>query len=284
MSAAPTGPARAGPARPVAFASIAPRMDAATGWTVTIVALAILAWIAALIVMAEHDEGPGTPLHDFPTFLAGWIVMLTAMMLPSELSYVRVFAALSADSAAGRIEARGRVLTFVAGYALAWTLYGAIAFALDAAIREAAFDFISWARAGPLIAGAVLVLAGLYQISRLKEACLTHCRTPLSYFARHWRPGHLGGLRMGLVHGLVCVGCCWALMAVMFAVGAMSLIWMGLLGLLMFAEKVLPAGPRLALPIAVFLSIMGVWIAVSPDTAPLMKDPLLYGSTICRAR
>jgi predicted metal-binding membrane protein len=244
----------------------------------------MFAWIAALIVMADHDEGPGTPLHDFPTFLAGWVVMLTAMMLPSEVSYVRVFAAVSAERAAGRSEGRVRVLAFVAGFGLAWTLYGVIAFAMDAAIRAAAFDFISWTRAGPPIAGSVLVLAGLYQISRLKEACLTHCRTPLSYFARQWRPGRAGALRMGLVHGLVCVGCCWALMAVMFAVGAMSLIWMGLLGLLMFAEKVLPTGPRLALPIAIVLCAMGAWIAASPDTAPLLKDPLLYGSAICRAR
>jgi predicted metal-binding membrane protein len=284
MNAARPGSARTGPTRPVAFASIVPRMDAATGWTVAIVVLAMLAWIAALIVMADHDEGPGTPLHDFPTFLAGWIVMLTAMMLPSEISYVRAFAALSAERSASRSEGRARVLTFVAGYGLAWVAYGAVAYAADAAIRAAALDVISWLRAGPLIAGSVLVLAGLYQISRLKEACLSHCRSPLSYFARRWRPGRLGSLRMGLVHGLVCVGCCWALMAVMFAVGAMSLIWMGLLGLLMFAEKVLPAGPRLALPIAVFLSVMGMWIAVSPDTAPLMKDPLLYGSAICRAR
>ncbi|MEJ2120599.1 MAG: DUF2182 domain-containing protein [Alphaproteobacteria bacterium] len=258
-------------------------MDAATGAAVIIVALALVAWTAALIVMADHDEGPGTPLHDFPTFLAGWIVMLTAMMLPSEIGYVRVFAALSAERSASRSEGRARTTAFVAGYALAWTLYGAVAFALDAAIREAAFSFVSWARAGPLVAGAVLVLAGLHQSSRLKEACLTHCRTPLSYFARHWRPGGAGALRMGLAHGLVCVGCCWALMAVMFAVGAMSLIWMGVLGLLMFAEKVLPLGPRLALPIAMFLCVMGAWIAVSPDTAPLMKDPLLFGSAICRA-
>jgi predicted metal-binding membrane protein len=258
-------------------------MDAATGAVVAIVALAMLAWVVTLVVMAEMDEGPGTPLHDFPTFLAGWLVMLTAMMLPSEIGYVRVFAALSAERSAKRFEGRARVLTFIAGYGLAWTLYGAAAFALDAAIREAALPFVSWARAGPLLAGAVLVLAGLYQISRLKEACLTHCRTPLSYFARHWRPGGAGALRMGLAHGLVCVGCCWALMAVMFAVGAMSLIWMGLLGLLMFAEKVLPSGRRLALSIAAFLCAMGIWVAVSPDTAPLMKDPFLFGSAICRA-
>ena len=130
--------------------------------------------------------------------------------------------------------------------------------------------------------GIIVLAFAAWLAALVLMACLTHCRTPLSYFARHWRPGWAGALRMGLGHGLVCVGCCWALMAIMFAVGAMSLIWMGLLALLMFAEKMLPGGNRLALPIAVVLWVLGIWIAVSPDTAPLMADPLLFGSSICR--
>ncbi len=229
------------------------------------------------------DQGPGTPLHDFPTFLVGWVVMLTAMMLPSEITYVRVYAALVEGRAAVRWDRILGVASFIAGYGVAWVAYGVLAFALDALVRESALAFISWDDAGPLLAGSVLFLAGVYQVSPLKQACLTHCRTPISYFARHWRPGHWGGLRMGIAHGLVCVGCCWALMAVMFAVGAMSLIWMGLLALLMFAEKVLPHGHKLAIPMAAFLWVMGAWIAFSPDTAPLLQDPLLFGSAICRA-
>ena len=251
------------------------------GWCIAIVVAAMTAWLVVLLVMAGMDEGPGTPLHDFPTFLAGWIVMLTAMMLPSEIRYIRVFA-----NAAGRATRPGwrpavMIAAFVSGYAIAWTGYGTLAFVLDAALREWAAGVISWFGIGPLLAGIVLVLAGLYQVSPLKRACLTHCRAPVSYFARHWRPGGIGALRMGIGHGLVCVGCCWALMAVMFAVGAMSLIWMGLLGLMMFAEKILPRGHRLALPIALFLWVMGFWIALAPDSAPLLTDPLLYGS-LCR--
>ncbi len=260
---------------------VLPRMDAAGAWTVGIVTVSLLAWTAALIVMADMDQGPGTPLHDFPTFVIGWIVMLTAMMLPSEITYVRVYAALLEARAARRERTIG-LACFTGGYGIAWIAYGVLAFALDAVVRESALVFISWDRAGPLLAGSVLFLAGVYQVSPLKQACLSHCRTPLSYFARNWRPGLRGGLRMGIAHGLVCVGCCWALMAVMFAVGAMSLIWMGLLGLAMFAEKILPFGPRLALPIAALLWIMGAWIAFSPATAPLLQEPLLFGSAICR--
>ncbi len=232
--------------------------------------------------MADMDEGPGTPLHDFPTFLIGWIVMLAAMMLPSELLYVRVFASLQENRTATRLGRISAIAAFLAGYGLAWTAYGILAFGLDAAVREAAIDAISWERAGPALAGFVLFLTGVYQISPLKQACLSHCRAPVSYFARRWRPGQRGALVMGTAHGLVCVGCCWALMAVMFAVGAMSLVWMGLLALVMLAEKLLPFGRRLTLPIAGALWVMGLWVALDPGSAPLLADPLVYGSSICR--
>ncbi|MDJ0703796.1 MAG: DUF2182 domain-containing protein [Leptolyngbyaceae cyanobacterium MO_188.B28] len=259
------------------------RIDASIAWGVGIVALSILAWIACLIVMGGMDQGPRTPLHDFPTFLIGWVIMLTAMMLPSEILYVKVYATLledTIDKRDGRVSQFNCVTFFIAGYGIAWIGYGMIAFILDAIIRANLFEFIALIQAGPMLAGSVLFLAGVYQVSSLKHACLTHCRSPLSYFARNWRDGCLGGLRMGLSHGFVCVGCCWALMAVMFAVGAMNLIWMGLLTLLMFAEKIFPFGPKLAIPIAVFLWAMGVWIAISPEFAPLLQNPLLFDPSI----
>jgi predicted metal-binding membrane protein len=231
--------------------------------------------------MGGMDEGPGTPLHNLPVFLAGWVVMLTAMMLPSELNYIAAFAAVlrSRDRASA---ARPSVMTsFVAGYGIAWVAYGLGAYLLDLAIRAVSPEMIAWNRAGPSLAGSVLIIAGLFQVSSLKQVCLTGCRTPLSFFARYWREGNFGAVTMGFRHGLVCVGCCWALMAVMFAVGAMSLTWMALLTLFMFAEKVLPKGQKLAIPIASFLCVTGIWIAVSPGTAPLLKDPMMFAS-ICR--
>ena len=250
---------------------------------VAVVALGLVAWLLLLIFMADMDQGPGTPLHALPFFVAGWVLMLTAMMLPSELSYIGTFGTLLASRAGDTAVARkGAVPCFVAGYGLAWLGYGLIAWLLDAAIRQADFAFVAWVRAGPLLAGSVLIVAGLYQVSPLKRVCLTHCRSPLAFFARHWRPGRRGAVAMGARHGAVCVGCCWALMAVMFVVGAMNLSWMALLTLLMFAEKVAPQGQRLALPGACLLWAMGLWIALSPETAPLLADPLVFGSSICR--
>lgn len=263
--------------------SSAPRIDAATAWCIGVLAVCLLAWTVALIVMAGMDRGPGTPLHDFPTFLVGWVIMLAAMMLPSEVNYIRAYAALLDGRVASQRERVLSLGSFIAGYGLAWIAYGVVAFGLDAIVRETASDIIFLYRAGPLLAGATLILAGVYQVSSLKRACLTHCRSPISYFARHWRYGRRGALRMGLSHGLVCVACCWALMAVMFAVGAMSLIWMGLLAFLMFAEKIFPFGHKLAVPTALLLWAMGLWIVFSPDTAPLFQDALLFGSAICRA-
>lgn len=262
-------------------ASALGRGQPALGWTMAVLALSLSAWLCALVLMGGMDEGPGTPLHNLPVFLAGWVVMLTAMMLPSELNYIAAFGAVlrSRDRAS---TARPSVMTsFVAGYGIAWVAYGLGAYLLDLAIRAVSPEMIAWNRAGPSLAGSVLIIAGLFQVSPLKQVCLTGCRTPLSFFARYWREGNFGAVTMGFRHGLVCVGCCWALMAVMFAVGAMSLTWMALLTLFMFAEKILPKGQKLAIPIASFLCVMGIWIAVSPGTAPLLKDPMMFAS-ICR--
>lgn len=267
-------------ARPeVVSSAAASRIDSGAAWSVGIVAFGLFAWVVMLVVMADMDHGPGTPLHDFPTFLIGWVTMLTAMMLPSEVLYVRVFATLLKVGAKDAPEGRGRFLLvtlFIAGYGLAWLAYGVIAFVLDAIVRVCAFEFFAWDKGGPLLAGSVLLLAGIYQVSPLKTACLTHCRSPLSFFTRNWRTGCFGSLHMGLSHGLVCVTCCWALMAVMFAVGVMNLIWMGLLTIIMFAEKVLPLWNRLSALLAISLFATGIWIAVAPDSTPFLKNPLKY--------
>ena len=267
------------------------RINSIPGWSMTILLLAVLAWLASLIIMADHDHGPGTQLHEFPIFLGGWALMLTAMMLPTEMTYISTLSALLKAQNRTNSARIQTVIYFVGGYALAWIGYGLIAYLLDAMIRNFVLDAIAWyrpvpllpgLRIGPLLAGSVLVFAGLYQISKFKQVCLIHCRSPLTFFARNWQQGIFGATRMGLQHGLICVGCCWALMAVMFAVGAMNLIWMALLTLIMFAEKVLPHGRKLEVPIAGFLCSMGAWVVISPDTAPLLKAPLIFGSSICR--
>lgn len=257
------------------------RGSATPGWTIAIVGLSTAAWLAMLLWMAGMDQGPGTPLHDLPLFLIGWVVMLTAMMLPSELNYIAAFGILLRGRVESPRDRQHRILSFIAGYGIAWISYGLLAYGLDFAVRAAAYDWMSWSRMGPYLAGSVLVIAGLYQFSTLKHACLTGCRSALSFFSRSWRDGNGGAVVMGIRHGAVCVGCCWALMAVMFVVGVMRFSWMALLTLFMFAEKMLPQGKKLTAPIALFLGVMGLWIAVSPDTAPLLKHQFLYRAPIC---
>jgi predicted metal-binding membrane protein len=257
-----------------------------SSWTTAVVLASAVAWLGALVLMRGMDEGPGTPLGNMPAFLLAWFVMLTAMMLPSELTYIGAFAAMLRGRGVSKGWRRNVIACFVLGYGAAWIAYGVIAYILDGAVRMIMPEMIAWYRvgpflAGPLLAGSTLVAAGFYQVSSLKHVCLTGCRSPLSFFARYWRRGKAGALAMGFRHGLVCVGCCWALMAVMFAVGTMSLTWMALLTVFMFAEKVLPKGQVLARPIAYFLWGMGIWIAVSPETAPLLKTPMVSAGSIC---
>ncbi len=246
------------------------RIDLTTAWSVAIIAITILAWIVTLFLQADRGHGLGIPQHDFPTFVVSWVIMLTAMMIPSELRYVRAYSTLIQTGSTRRQEISYHFLcvsTFVMGYGIAWIAYGMLAFILAATLRITAFDIVPWNWTGSGVTGWVFILAGLYQISPLKKSCLTHCRSPLSYFSRNWRTGPTGALQMGVKHGLVCVGCCWALMAVMFVVGAINLLWMGLLTLLMFAEKILPAGHRLVVPVTIILWLVGVWIAVFSEAA-----------------
>jgi predicted metal-binding membrane protein len=226
-----------------------------------------------LVMSAGMDQGPGTPLHSLSVFLVSWVVMLTAMMLPSELNYIGALGVMLKGRGNTAVERQRRMHSFISGYGLAWLVYGLAAYLLDSALRAAAPTWMAWDHAGTYLVAAVLVLAAAYQLSPLKHACLKGCRSPLSFFSRYWRKGDIGAASMGFRHGLVCVGCCWALMAVMFAVGAMSLTWMALLTLFMFAEKMLPKGRALTTPIACFLLVAGVWTAASPGTAPLLKHP-----------
>jgi predicted metal-binding membrane protein len=119
----------------------------------------------------------------------------------------------------------------------------------------------------------VIGLAGAYQLTPLKRVCLRHCRTPFHWVLHRWREGPLGPARMGLEHGGYCVGCCWALMVVLFAVGVMSLAWMAVVAALIFAEKVLPVGERLSAAFAVALVVLGIWVAVAPASVPFLTRP-----------
>jgi predicted metal-binding membrane protein len=209
-----------------------------------------VAWAAAIAAEAtgaaaslHHDSllegGPGFG-PALVLFLVAWQVMVAAMMLPSSLPLVRMYGAASS----GAPDRAQSLAAFLGGYAMVWSGFGALAFAGDAALHAgvAASPWVAdrdWA-----IAPAVLLLAGAFQFSSLKDACLRACRHPASFLRRHYRRGPRGGFALGARHGIFCVGCCWALMLVMFAAGAANLIWMAALTALMVHEKTRPSGDR----------------------------------------
>ena len=193
-------------------------------------------------------------------FVALWTVMMAAMMLPAAAPMILIFASAQARRAR---QAAVPTWVFIAGYLLVWAaagflVHGLVQIGSDVATGLTSADRASWA---PVALGATLLAAGLYQFTPLKRVCLIHCRSPFAFVAQHWRDGRIGALRMGLRHGGYCLGCCWALFAVMVAAGVMSLAWMLLLTLLVFTEKVLPQGRRAAPVIGFALIILGLMVA-----------------------
>jgi predicted metal-binding membrane protein len=206
-------------------------------------AVALAAELGGLAKAVHHDSllqgGPAFGLA-LLLFLISWQVMTAAMMLPSSLPLVRMFTAASAHT-----PGRGAALAaFVGGYALVWSVFGALAFMGDAGLH-AAVNSSPWLTENDWAIGpAVLLLAGAFQFSSLKDACLRSCRHPASFMRRHYRRGTREGFLLGARHGAFCVGCCWALMLVMFAAGAANLLWMAALTALMVHEKTRPSGAR----------------------------------------
>ena len=230
----------------------------------------LAAWVAVIGRMRGMDAGPGTDLGSAGWYLGIWVTMMAAMMLPSATPMVLLFS--KAASMSGHRPALATVL-FLSGYLIAWTAFGLVAYGLFRLVRGVDPSFLAWDRAGPAIAGGAIALAGAYQLTPLKRACLRNCRTPLSFVMHRWRDGLAGAVRMGIEHGAWCVGCCWALMLVLFAVGVMSITWMVVVSAIVFAEKVLPAGERVARVLAAVLVSFGLWVAVAPDSVPALTRP-----------
>lgn len=231
---------------------------------------ALAAWVLVLWRMRGMDAGPGTDLGSLGWYLGLWVTMTAAMMLPSAAPMVLVYARTARESSGGP---RGQAALFLAGYLVAWTAYGLVAYGFYRAARALDPAFLDWDGAGPYVAGGAIALAGVYQATPLKRVCLRHCRGPLHFVMRGWRAGRLGGLRMGTVHGAWCVGCCWGLMVALFAVGVMSVTWMVVVAAIVFAEKVLPIGERVAQALALVLVVFGVWVALAPGTVPGLTQP-----------
>jgi predicted metal-binding membrane protein len=226
------------------------------------------------------DAEPGTDLGGLGWFLGIWVTMMAAMMIPSVAPMVLAFARVSRERASRGQAAFVPTWVFLAGYLAAWTAYGLLAYGVFRIADAVAGGALAWHRAGPYVAGGAIVAAGLYQVTPIKDVCLRHCRTPLHFLLHGWHEGKLGALRMGVEHGLYCVGCCWGLMIVLFSLGVMSLFWMAVIAGVIFAEKVFPYGERLTRLVAVAFVAFGLWIAISPGSVPGLTDPAKAGPSM----
>lgn len=186
--------------------------------------------------------------------LVMWAIMMAAMMLPSALPMLLQFVDLSRRNGEG---ARGRA--FVGAYLLVWLVFSMAATALQWGLQAAGWTDPMAASRSAWLTAALLLLAGVYQFSPLKQACLARCRTPIGFLLGEWRPGTHGALVMGLRHGLFCLGCCWALMALLFVGGVMNLAWVAALAIVVALEKLLPQGARLAAVMGLVLIGAGVF-------------------------
>ncbi|HYZ67234.1 MAG TPA: DUF2182 domain-containing protein [Mycobacterium sp.] len=222
-------------------------------------------------VTAGDMAGDGMPMEGMPmdgmeprpamslvAFLVAWVAMMAAMMFPAVLPVVRIYVRAAANGQAAP------VAVFVGGYIVLWGLVGIPAYLAWSRLNEPLMAGSLWAG---WVAGAVALAAGLYQLTPLKSVCLRHCRSPLSFFMRHGK--HLdrptGAFVAGVRHAVFCIGCCWMLMALLIAFGAMQLVWMLVFAVLILLEKTAPFGEQLARVTGVVLVVVGVALLVRPD-------------------
>ena len=231
------------------------QLTAQSRTTIVLVAGAVAAWAITVDRMRGMDAGPGTDLGGLGWYLGIWVTMTAAMMLPSTVPAARHAAPLAR---------RVPTLLFAAGYLAVWTGYGLLAYAVFRLVTSFDIGWLGWDRGGPYAAGGVIVAAGLYELAPLKGLSLRRCRSA---------PHGANAYGSGLAHGIDCVGSSGALMAVLFVLGVMSLFWITVVAVAIFAEKVLPRGPRLVPVLAVALVALGIWVAMSPASVPGLTEP-----------
>jgi predicted metal-binding membrane protein len=231
---------------------------AAAGW-------AIIIWQAAMAdpAMAGPTMGLSAPL-----FLATWIAMMVAMMFPTAAPMILTFARVSAGQRE-RGQAFVPTWVFVSAYLLVWTLVGVAAYWLAVGTESLAGAAPWLGEHASRIGGLLLILAGLYQLSPLKGACLARCRTPLAWVLHAWHGGYRGAFRMGVEHGAYCLGCCWLLFGLLFPLGVMNVAAMAVITALIFAEKSLPGGARIGQVAGLALIAYGAAVILMPELLPI---------------
>jgi predicted metal-binding membrane protein len=195
----------------------------------------------------------------FALNIAIWWAMMLGMMLPSAAPMILTFATINRQK-----HRRGQpfvpTMVFTAGYLIAWGLFGILATFADWGLEAAALIAPMTGRLTPVLGAVVIIAAGIYQLTPLKSVCLTHCRSPFDFVLNHWRDGTAGALRMGVEHGLYCLSCCWFLMALLFAAGIMSLLWMAAITVFVLVEKLFPAGLWIARAGGVAMLGFGIYV------------------------
>lgn len=256
--------------------SAAPTLPPAIAWQrnvilVALVGLAAAGWAVFLgqspNSMAMDDPmGPELTMgRSWPIFAGTWIAMMVAMMFPAAVPIVLMYGRMRRNDPVA-------ITLFTGTYIALWFSFGSIAYLLSAGVESAASrsDWVAmnWGRAG----GGLLVLAGAYQLTPLKDICLRHCRTPLAFVMGHWRDGRAGAISMGLRHGVYCMGCCWLLFLILIPLGMMNVAAMAAVAFLVFIEKVAPWGRGAGLAVGVVLVVTGVAVAISPDLLPTVSS------------
>jgi predicted metal-binding membrane protein len=251
-------------------AGLSPALAAARarlGLIAVLFALAAVGWWWTAEQMRGMDRGPWTGLGTAGWFLGVWIVMMAAMMIPSVAPTVALYSRMT------RTRSPMSPLLFVAGYLLTWAVAGVLAFAVGKLAFGIAGDGLSWSNGGRAVAGATLLVAAVYELTPLKDACLGRCRSPLGLLLGSWRDGPAGAVRMGAKNGAWCVGCCWALMASLFALGVMSIAWMAFVAALIAFEKTVPWRRVATYGTALMLICLGVMMLAAPHAIPAFTVP-----------
>jgi predicted metal-binding membrane protein len=246
-----------------AFAAVRARL----GLVALLFVLAGVGWWWTVDQMRGVDDGPWTALGTLGWFLGVWVVMMVAMMFPSVAPTVALYSRMT------RERSPVSALLFAAGYVLVWAAAGLLAFAIAIAGSRLAGDVLTWDRAGRWVAGATLLVAAVYELTPLKDVCLGKCRSPLEFLLGSWREGWAGAVQMGAKNGSWCVGCCWALMASLFALGVMSIAWMAFVAGLIAIEKTMPWRRVATYGTTAILLSLGLLLLAAPDAIPALTIP-----------
>jgi predicted metal-binding membrane protein len=235
---------------------------ARVGLVALLITLAALAWWSTLRAMTGMGAGPSADLGALGWFVGVWIVMMAAMMLPAVSPTVALYARMT------RQRGLARPASFTNGYLVVWGAAGVGAYGLYALGRHALGTQLAWHAGGRWLAGGVLTVAAVYELTPLKDVCLGKCRSPFGFLMGTWRDGVRGAFAMGSKHAFWCVGCCWALMAALFALGVMSILWMAVVAGLITMEKVLPWRRIAVWSTSLLLLALALGVLAMPGSVP----------------